>query len=86
MAENCILSENVKKVFFFVFLKTTFSAQDSFKIFVFYIILLDFSSILAILKVRLNDVEMVLFLLRPFSHYYGQLYLFLLFSKFYNFV
>ena len=51
MTENCILSKNVKEVLFFVIMKTTFFGQDSFKIFVFYIILLDFSSILAIVKV-----------------------------------
>ena len=45
MAENCILSKNVKKVIFFVFIKTTFFEQDSFKIFVVNIILQDFSSI-----------------------------------------
>ena len=46
---------------FFVFIKTTFFGQDSLKIFVFYIILLDFSSILAILKVCLNDVKIWFF-------------------------
>ena len=61
MAENCILSKNVKKCVIFVFIKTTFFGQDSLKRFVFYIILLEFSSILAILKVRLNDVEIWFF-------------------------
>ena len=50
MAENCILSENVKNVLFFVFIETTFLGQDSFKILVLYIILLDFSSIFGYLK------------------------------------
>ena len=45
ISENCILSKNVKKVLFFVFIKITFFGQDSFKIFVFYTILLVFSSI-----------------------------------------
>ena len=39
---------------FFVFVKTTFFGQDSFKIFVFFIILLDFLRFLAILKVCLT--------------------------------
>ena len=46
---------------FFVFIKTIFFGQDSFKIFVFFIILLDFSRLLAILKVCLNDVEIWFF-------------------------
>ena len=47
---------------FFVFIKTTFLGQDSFKIiFVFYIILLDFQVFFAILKVCSNDVEILFF-------------------------
>ena len=45
-----------KKCHFFVFIKTTSFGQDSFKIFVFYIILLDFSSIFGYF-----DVEIWLF-------------------------
>ena len=43
--KNAFYPKNVKKSYFFVFIKTTFFGQDSFKIFVFYSILLDFSSI-----------------------------------------
>ena len=46
---NCILSKNVKKVVFFVFINITFFGQDSFKIFVLNN-LLDFSSIYCYFK------------------------------------
>ena len=56
------LSKNVKNVLFFVFIKTTFIGKDFFKIFVFYIILLDFSSICGFFE----SCKMVLFLLWSF--------------------
>ena len=87
MAENWFLYKNIKNVLYFVFIKTTFFWQDSFKIFVFYIILLDFIILLFIillvfllifiillvfLAISLyNDVEICFFLYRPFSHYSG---------------
>ena len=67
MAENCDISKNVKKVLFFVFIKKVFFGQDSFKIFLFYIIPLHFQVFLAILKIRLNDVEIMFFIFNGYS-------------------
>ena len=61
MAKNCIFSKNYQKSATFCFIQTTFFGQDSFKIFVFHIILLDFSSIFGYVESLLNDVEIWFF-------------------------
>ena len=56
MAENCILSKNVKKCVIFGLYQNNIFGQGSLKMLVFYIILLDFLSIFGDLE-SLNDVK-----------------------------
>ena len=75
-----------KCVKFFCFYQNNIFGQDSFKIFVFYIILLDFQVFLAILKVHLNNVIYGSFSLTAiFSLLWALRLMFSLFSTFYNF-
>ena len=81
MAENCILSQNVKNVLFFhpnnIFLGKTLSKYLFFT-FVCKIFLLVY---LAVLNVPLNDVEIWFF----FFNNYFLIIMFPLFAKFHNF-
>ena len=64
MAENCILSRNVKFFAYFVSIKTTLSGQDSIKIIVFYTFLMHFSSIFGFYKSSLHDVKKFIFFIK----------------------
>ena len=61
MAENCFLSKNIKKMCYFLFSSKQHFWGKTLKIFVFYIILLDFSSIFRYFESCLNDVEIWFF-------------------------